>query len=114
MFTPDDASAVTKLEVFHFDSPGMGLAMYNTVQSVKDFAHSSFKLAIEKEMPLVSSNSEIPTSRAGPDECLVCSISRPRTPSSKGMMDSGRTFVSPYSRQGSERDRFADTGASRF
>lgn len=27
--------------------------MYNTVQSVRDFAHSSFKMALEKNMPLV-------------------------------------------------------------
>ena len=30
----------------------MALAMYNTRQSVRDFAHSSFKMAIEKKMPL--------------------------------------------------------------
>lgn len=29
--------------------------MYNTVQSVRDFAHSSFKMALEKNMPLVRS-----------------------------------------------------------
>lgn len=33
--------------------PGVGLAMYNTKQSITDFAQSSFKMAIEKKLPLV-------------------------------------------------------------
>lgn len=72
MYTPDDARTPKRtLEVIHFDSPGMGLAMYNTVQvrlhplfrqrlitdarvqSVTDFAHASFKCAIAKKLPLV-------------------------------------------------------------
>ncbi|ORY82996.1 isocitrate dehydrogenase [Leucosporidium creatinivorum] len=56
VYTPDDkAKAAKALEVFHFTSPGMGLAMYNTQQSVRDFAHSSFKMAIEKKLPLYMS-----------------------------------------------------------
>lgn len=55
VYTPDDkGTKPTNLEVFHFDGPGMGLAMYNTQQSVRDFAHASFKMAIEKKLPLVS------------------------------------------------------------
>ena len=52
VFTPADGSAPTAVEVFNFQEPGMALAMYNTRQSVRDFAHSSFKMAIEKKMPL--------------------------------------------------------------
>ncbi|SGY83191.1 BQ5605_C009g05623 [Microbotryum silenes-dioicae] len=56
VYTPDDASKKpTNLEVFHFKTPGMGLAMYNTQQSVRDFAHASFKMAIEKKLPLYMS-----------------------------------------------------------
>ncbi|SCV74704.1 BQ2448_7733 [Microbotryum intermedium] len=55
VYTPDDKSKnPTNLEVFHFKAPGMGLAMYNTQQSVRDFAHASFKMAIEKKLALVS------------------------------------------------------------
>ncbi|GAA5910505.1 hypothetical protein JCM8208_007626 [Rhodotorula glutinis] len=53
VYTPDDkAKKATNLEVFHFKGPGVGLAMYNTKQSITDFAQSSFKLAIEKKLPL--------------------------------------------------------------
>lgn len=52
VFTPDSGAEPTKLEVYHFKAPGQGLAMYNTKQSVEDFAHSSFKIAIEKKVPM--------------------------------------------------------------
>ena len=56
VYTPDDPNGEKKsLEVFHFKSAGMGLAMYNTVESVQDFAHSSFKMALEKKLPLYMS-----------------------------------------------------------
>ncbi|GAA5977170.1 hypothetical protein JCM11641_003865 [Rhodosporidiobolus odoratus] len=56
VYTPDDkATKPTNLEVFHFKGPGVGLAMYNTKQSITDFAQSSFKLAIEKKLPLYMS-----------------------------------------------------------
>ncbi|BGO96071.1 Isocitrate dehydrogenase [NADP], mitochondrial precursor (Oxalosuccinate decarboxylase) [Rhodotorula toruloides] len=56
VYTPDDKSKQpTNLEVFHFKGPGVGLAMYNTKQSITDFAQSSFKLAIEKKLPLYMS-----------------------------------------------------------
>ncbi|GAA5869344.1 hypothetical protein JCM8547_008649 [Rhodosporidiobolus lusitaniae] len=56
VYTPDDkATQPTNLEVFHFKGPGVGLAMYNTKQSITDFAQSSFKLAIEKKLPLYMS-----------------------------------------------------------
>lgn len=55
IYTPDDkAQKVVNQEVYHFKGPGVGLAMYNTKQSIVDFAQSSFKLAIEKKLPLVS------------------------------------------------------------
>jgi isocitrate dehydrogenase len=43
------------LEVFDFKSAGTGLAMYNTVQSIRDFAHASFKMALQKKVPMYMS-----------------------------------------------------------
>jgi len=55
VFTPRDGGKERRLEVFDFDGPGQGLAMYNTVQSVRDFAHASFKMAISKKVPMYMS-----------------------------------------------------------
>ncbi|GAA5825146.1 hypothetical protein JCM5353_002239 [Sporobolomyces roseus] len=52
IFTPDNGGQVVNQEVYHFKGPGVGLAMYNTKQSITDFAQSSFKMAIEKKLPL--------------------------------------------------------------
>jgi len=52
VFTPSSGEKEKRLEVFDFKEEGMGLAMYNTVKSVRDFAHSSFKMAIEKKVPM--------------------------------------------------------------
>ena len=66
VYTPDDkAKQATNLEVFHFKGPGVGLAMYNTKQSITDFAQSSFKLAIEKKLPLVRLLSPSSSSECG-------------------------------------------------
>lgn len=55
VYTPAEGGEPTKLEVFDFKSAGMGLAMYNTVQSVRDFAHASFKMALAKKIPMYMS-----------------------------------------------------------
>jgi len=39
-------------EVYHFEGAGVAIAMYNTEESIRDFAHSSFKYALERKMPL--------------------------------------------------------------
>jgi len=39
-------------EVFQFDSPGVAMGMYNTDESITDFAHSSFKYALLRKLPL--------------------------------------------------------------
>jgi len=52
IFTPDNGGEKVNQEVYHFKGPGVGLAMYNTKQSITDFAQSSFKMAIEKKLPL--------------------------------------------------------------
>jgi len=41
-----------KHEVFTFEGPGVALAMYNTDESIRAFAHSSFQYALNRKMPL--------------------------------------------------------------
>lgn len=54
VYTPTDGSGEKRLEVFNFPGAGVGLAMYNTIQSIRDFAHASFKMALQKRVPMVS------------------------------------------------------------
>jgi len=52
-FTPSDSSQEAINEtVYDFNGGGVAMAMYNTDESIKDFAHSSFKCALEKNYPL--------------------------------------------------------------
>ncbi|KAK9898174.1 isocitrate dehydrogenase NADP-dependent [Cystobasidium minutum MCA 4210] len=55
VYTPADGSEQQRLEVFDFKSAGTGLAMYNTVQSIRDFAHASFQMALAKKVPMYMS-----------------------------------------------------------
>ncbi|KAI8097642.1 isocitrate dehydrogenase [NADP] [Halteromyces radiatus] len=53
IYTPTDGSEPKKYEVFNFEkSGGVGLAMYNTDESIEGFAHACFRLAIERKFPL--------------------------------------------------------------
>lgn len=57
VFQPDDAEEdATDLEVFRYpdNNGGIAMCMYNTVESIKDFAKSSFELALERRLPLYS------------------------------------------------------------
>ncbi|CAE6411325.1 unnamed protein product [Rhizoctonia solani] len=54
-YTPRDGGKPTTLNVYDFESPGIALAMYNTDESIEGFAHASFKMALEKKMPLYMS-----------------------------------------------------------
>ncbi|CEP10715.1 hypothetical protein [Parasitella parasitica] len=52
-YTPADGSEPKKFEVFNFDkSGGVGMAMYNTDESIEGFAHACFRVALERKMPL--------------------------------------------------------------
>ena len=51
-FTPEDGSDVQSFEVFNFKNDGIAMAMYNTDESIKGFAHSCFKMALSKGWPL--------------------------------------------------------------
>ncbi|KAI8970712.1 isocitrate dehydrogenase [NADP] [Pilobolus umbonatus] len=53
VYTPADGSAPKTMEVYNFDkSGGVGLAMYNTDESIEGFAHACFRIALERKMPL--------------------------------------------------------------
>jgi isocitrate dehydrogenase len=54
-FTPADGTEATEMEVYNFKGKGVAMAMYNTDESIKGFAHASFKMAIQKKMPLFMS-----------------------------------------------------------
>jgi len=52
-FTPKDGGEPMKFNVFEFSGTGgVALAMYNTDKSIKDFAHSSFQVALDRKMAL--------------------------------------------------------------
>jgi isocitrate dehydrogenase len=40
------------MEVFNFKAGGIGMAMYNTDESIVQFAHSCFKYALNRDYPL--------------------------------------------------------------
>ena len=54
-FTPADGGPEQRTEVFTFGGPGIGLAMYNTDESIREFAESSFEYALTRRMPLYMS-----------------------------------------------------------
>ncbi|KAL7284827.1 hypothetical protein ACG7TL_002140 [Trametes sanguinea] len=55
VYSPADGGAPTKIDVYDFKGPGVALAMYNTDDSIRGFAHSSFKMALSKKLPLFMS-----------------------------------------------------------
>ncbi|EIE89109.1 hypothetical protein G6F46_005492 [Rhizopus delemar] len=53
VYTPADGSEPRRMEVFNFEkSGGVGLAMYNTDESIQGFGHACFRLALQRKMPL--------------------------------------------------------------
>ncbi len=51
-FTPEDGGDVQQYEVYQFREDGVALAMYNTDDSIRGFAHSCFNMALQKGWPL--------------------------------------------------------------
>ena len=52
-WTPDDSSQDTiEYEVFNFDSPGIAMAMYNTDESIRDFARACMNYALMRKWPV--------------------------------------------------------------
>ncbi|GMF65119.1 unnamed protein product [Phytophthora lilii] len=52
VYTPADGSEKTTLEVYDFKGPGVGLAMYNTDESIYGFAKSCLSFALSKNQDL--------------------------------------------------------------
>ena len=53
VYTPENGGDTTRFTVHEFtDGGGVTLGMFNTDKSITDFAHSSFKFALQKEWPL--------------------------------------------------------------
>jgi isocitrate dehydrogenase len=53
VFTPSDGSSPKKYPVFTYPpTGGVGMAMYNTNESIADFAHTCFNYALERKYPL--------------------------------------------------------------
>ncbi|KAI0752472.1 isocitrate dehydrogenase [Daedaleopsis nitida] len=55
VYSPADGGAPTRINVYDFKGAGVALAMYNTDDSIRGFAHSSFKMALQKRLPLFMS-----------------------------------------------------------
>jgi isocitrate dehydrogenase len=51
-FTPEDGSEVKTFDVYNFKDGGVIMGMYNTDESITQFAHASFKYALERNYPL--------------------------------------------------------------
>uniref|UniRef100_A0A336K5A7 Isocitrate dehydrogenase [NADP] n=1 Tax=Culicoides sonorensis TaxID=179676 RepID=A0A336K5A7_CULSO len=51
-FTPKDGGNKVSFVVNEYKGDGVALAMYNTDESIRDFAHSSFKYALQMKYPL--------------------------------------------------------------
>jgi isocitrate dehydrogenase len=51
-FTPASGGEVQSYKVFDFNGGGVGMAMYNTDESIRGFAHSCMQFALMKVWPL--------------------------------------------------------------
>jgi isocitrate dehydrogenase len=54
-FTPEDGSEPISHNVYDFEGDGIAMAMYNTDESIRGFAHSCMQQAITKKWPLYMS-----------------------------------------------------------
>jgi isocitrate dehydrogenase len=55
VFTPEGGGAEQRFNVYDFKSSGVLMGMYNTDESIRGFAHESFKYAIKRNYPLYMS-----------------------------------------------------------
>lgn len=51
-FTPSNGGDKQSWEVYQYEGPGVGMAMYNTEESIRGFAHSCFSFALAKKWDL--------------------------------------------------------------
>jgi isocitrate dehydrogenase len=54
-FTPDDGSEPVSYNVYDFEGDGIAMAMYNTDESIRGFAHACMNQALLKKWPLYMS-----------------------------------------------------------
>lgn len=54
-FTPEDGGEPISHNVYDFEGDGIAMAMYNTDESIRGFAHSCMQQAIDKKWPLYMS-----------------------------------------------------------
>jgi len=54
-FTPDDGSKPQEWKVFDYPGGGVGMGMYNTDESIREFAHACFQYALQRGYPLYMS-----------------------------------------------------------
>uniref|UniRef100_A0A183B5N6 Iso_dh domain-containing protein n=1 Tax=Echinostoma caproni TaxID=27848 RepID=A0A183B5N6_9TREM len=55
VFTPKGSTESQRYKVYQFGAEGVGLAMYNTDESIRGFAYSCFEYALNKKWPLYMS-----------------------------------------------------------
>lgn len=55
VYTPKDGGEKQTIKVYDYQGGGVALTMFNTDESIRGFAHASFKMALSKEMPLFMS-----------------------------------------------------------
>lgn len=55
VFEPANGGQKQEMEVFDFKNAGVLMGMYNTDESIRGFAHSSFKYALKRNYPLYMS-----------------------------------------------------------
>lgn len=51
VYTPESGTAI-KYTIHEYQGPGVAMGMFNVDKSIVDFAHSSFKFALERNYPL--------------------------------------------------------------
>ncbi len=57
-FEPDDSKDIIEHEVYKYEGPGVGLAMYNNDNSIIGFARSCFNISLQKKWPLYLSTKD--------------------------------------------------------
>ena len=55
VYTPKDGGKKEIIHVYDFQGGGVAQTQYNTDESIRGFAHASFKLALSKELPMYMS-----------------------------------------------------------
>ena len=51
-FTPENGGEVQTHDVYDFEGDGIAMAMFNTDESIRGFAHSCFNVALDRGWPL--------------------------------------------------------------